>query len=121
LIAANPVNYGKPMKLSCVEALAGALAIVGLWDEALEILGKFKWGHGFLTLNEQLLLEYSKCSDSKSVLRAQNQYLAAVELEKSKRVSGHLPSGDEEEDSDSDAGDRDLQDVDEKLKNMRFY
>src|SRR5256712_12100011 len=44
LLAANPVNYGKPFVLSSVEALAAALVIFGRAEEARTILAKFTWG-----------------------------------------------------------------------------
>jgi len=34
MLAANPVNYGKPIKLTCAEALAGALLLSGFQEEA---------------------------------------------------------------------------------------
>ncbi|KAI9625403.1 hypothetical protein KEM48_010883 [Puccinia striiformis f. sp. tritici PST-130] len=55
LTAANPVNYGKPYKLTCVEAVAGSLAIVGLQSQAELLLSKFGWGHAFWSLNQDLI------------------------------------------------------------------
>lgn len=75
LVAANPINYGKPCKLSCVEAIAAALMITGLKDEAKFFLSKFSWGHSFLELNEELLELYSKCQSSKEILEVQQKYL----------------------------------------------
>jgi pre-rRNA-processing protein TSR3 len=60
LLAGNPVNYSKLNKLTTVEALAGSLFILGFKDQGLELLNKFKWGHTFYELNQNLLEEYSK-------------------------------------------------------------
>jgi pre-rRNA-processing protein TSR3 len=75
LIAVNPINYGKPTKLSSVEAFAAALYITSHKEEAKEILSLFKWGLNFITLNENLLEEYSKAENSTEIIRIQNQYL----------------------------------------------
>jgi len=71
LLAANPVNYGKPFVLSSVEALAAALVILGHEDQAKLILSKFSWGGQFLTLNREPLGEYVKARTRADVVAAQ--------------------------------------------------
>lgn len=77
LVAANPVNYGKPFKLSTVEALAAGLIILGEREQAELILSKFNWGHVFLKLNQEPLQEYASAKDSAEVVRIQEAYLSS--------------------------------------------
>ncbi|KAF9583405.1 ribosome biogenesis protein tsr3 [Lunasporangiospora selenospora] len=85
LIATNPVNYGKPWKLNCVEALAACFYITGFDEHGDELMSKFKWGHAFKKVNAELFKIYSKCTDSKSIIEAQNEYLAMIEKEQEDR------------------------------------
>jgi len=76
LVAANPVNYGRPFRLTTVEALAAALCIFGHDDRASDLLEPFRWGETFLTLNEEPLRRYAACADSSAVVAVQDDYLA---------------------------------------------
>lgn len=79
LVAANPVNFGKPFRLNTVEAFAAALVILGEREQAEEILGKFRWGETFLELNAEPLRRYAACADSTEVVAVQAEYLDAAE------------------------------------------
>ncbi len=76
LVAANPVNYGRPFRLTTVEALAAGLCIFGHDDRASDLLEPFRWGETFLTLNEEPLRRYAACADSSAVVAVQDDYLA---------------------------------------------
>lgn len=101
LVAANPINYGKPCQLSCVEALAGVFAITGYQELAEAYLKQFKWGHGFLSLNDEPLSLYAKCVDSEEVLKAQSSYLEKLCAEHSAERVVDLPPSDDDESDDS--------------------
>ncbi|MCH7661180.1 MAG: DUF367 family protein [Euryarchaeota archaeon] len=76
LVAGNPVNFGRPFELTTVEALAAGLVILGEREHATELLGKFRWGHTFLELNDEPLKRYATCTDSADVVAVQDEYLA---------------------------------------------
>jgi len=67
LLAGNPVNYSKLNKLTTVEALSASLFILNFKDQGLELLNKFKWGHTFYELNQNLFDEYSKIKDEDQI------------------------------------------------------
>ena len=75
LLAANPVNFGRPWKLNSVEALAAALIIIGERGQAEEILSKFRWGVRFLEVNEEPLKLYAAARDSTEIISIQDGYL----------------------------------------------
>jgi len=75
LVAANPVNFGRPMQLTTVEALAAALVIFQEREQAEDILCKFTWGETFLELNDEPLRRYANCKNSIEVVEIQQEYL----------------------------------------------
>jgi pre-rRNA-processing protein TSR3 len=75
LLAANPVNWGKPLRLTSAEAVAAALYIMGEKEQARFLLGKFSWGEQFLILNAEPLERYSEAKTSAEVVKVQADYL----------------------------------------------
>ena len=75
LVAANPVNWGKPLQLSSVEAVAAALFIIGERGQASEVLSKFTWGSNFIELNREPLERYSRAANSSEVVAIQSEYV----------------------------------------------
>ena len=102
LVAANPVNYGKPTKLSCAEAIGAALVIAGLPARAEELMSKFGWGLHFLELNKELLSAYCKCSDGLEVVAEQQRLLTQWQAEQLNANGRGLPPSESEESESED-------------------
>ena len=81
LMAANPVNYGKPTKLNCAEAVAATLWILGDREAAEKLMFPFNWGRAFFEINYERLEGYANCANSAEVIALQNKFLAEI-LEK---------------------------------------
>ncbi|XP_076764405.1 18S rRNA aminocarboxypropyltransferase [Xylocopa sonorina] len=123
LVAANPINYGKPCQLSCVEAIAATLMITGFPEEAKFYLGKFSWGHSFLELNEEILNKYSLCKNAEEIIAAQEKFLSDATEEKLNRhaVSDFPPTDSEtEEESEESVPENIISEIDEQVKDMNI-
>lgn len=78
LIAANTVNYGKPWRLNCAEALTACLAIFGMREAAEELMNQFKWGHSFFEMNDFLLEKYAQAQSREEIIAIQNEHLESL-------------------------------------------
>ncbi|HID47985.1 MAG TPA: DUF367 family protein [Methanothermococcus okinawensis] len=77
LIAANPVNYGKPCKLSTLEACIATLYIANYKNEALSLLNGFKWAETFIDLNRDLLESYAG-KGCEEILEIEKDFLSRI-------------------------------------------
>ncbi|ROV90785.1 hypothetical protein VMCG_09403 [Cytospora schulzeri] len=131
LVAANTVNYGKPWRLNCAEALAAAFAICGHLDWAEQVLEPFSYGKAFLKINAQLLRRYAECEDEKAIKKAEEEWMERLEREyadnreeaadddmwttgnTNRRVIPESDDEDDEEDDDDDDDESDDEDDEE--------
>jgi len=63
LVAVNPVNYGKPFRLSTLEAFIATLYIIGKEDQARKISELYKWSYHFINVNKDFLARYRPITD----------------------------------------------------------
>ncbi|KAI2634438.1 hypothetical protein GGS21DRAFT_517788 [Xylaria nigripes] len=131
LVAANTVNYGKPYRLNCVEALAASFYICGHPEWAEEVLRPFNYGESFLAINSKILKKYAACEDEDAVKKTENEWLERLEREhaesrenededdlwKGGNVNRRIPvdsESDENEDDDEDDDNGQERDGDEE-------
>jgi pre-rRNA-processing protein TSR3 len=74
LLAANPVNWGKPGRLTTAEALATVLYLMGRKEQAQEVLGAFRWGSRFFELNQEPLDAYASAGSSAELVNLQFEF-----------------------------------------------
>ncbi|KAL5606750.1 hypothetical protein BROUX41_003139 [Berkeleyomyces rouxiae] len=118
LVAANTVNYGKPWRLNCAEAMAAAFAICGHLDWAETILEPFSYGQAFLDINETILKRYAACEDEAAIKTVQEEWMEKLEREyqesreeediwTSGNTNRRAPVDSEEEDSEEEEEEED--------------
>jgi pre-rRNA-processing protein TSR3 len=78
LLAGNPTNYSKLSRLSSVEAVAATLFIIGMAEHSKKLLSLYKWGETFLTLNANLLVDYSECQTVDEIRKVERDYFPNI-------------------------------------------
>jgi len=78
LLPANPINYGRAGMLSSLEALSGALHILGFKGEAQKLLRVFKWAPHFLTLNREPLDAYAGAFDEGHLVKLMEEFFPGL-------------------------------------------
>ena len=74
VLAANPVSWGKPGRLSNAEAFAVSLVLLGRWEQARRIMQPFNYSDQFFQLNEQPLEAYSNASTNEQLAELQWEF-----------------------------------------------
>ena len=69
------MNFGRPFRLTSVEAMAATLYILGEKEQAHDLLAAFGWGLRFLEVNADPLEDYAKAKDSAEVVALQALYM----------------------------------------------
>lgn len=117
LVAANPVNYGKPWRLNCVEALAACFCICGREDWAEIALQHFPYGKPFLEINSQLFKRYAACQNEEEIKKAEENWLAKLEKEYSDSRLQKGTAGGDDDWAGGNMNRRELLDSDEENAN----
>lgn len=87
LLAANPVNWGKPGRLTTAEALATVLYLIGHEAQARQVLGAFRWGERFFELNKEPLEAYAQANTSAELVALQFEFFDIDSPEDSEETS----------------------------------
>ena len=74
VLAANPVSWGQPGRLSTAEALAMCLVLMNHDDQAQRLLSPFSWGDQFFLLNEEPLLAYKNANSREELIDLQWEF-----------------------------------------------
>ncbi|RKP38697.1 hypothetical protein BJ085DRAFT_18188, partial [Dimargaris cristalligena] len=94
LVAANPVNYGRPLRLNCAEALAACFYILNMKAEGDLLMDRFTWGPSFYRVNKSIFPQYAQCTDSTGIVEVQTAFLAKSEESNQERRQSSRHSDD---------------------------